>query len=181
MKRSRSEHGSEIGPHLSSDRNSVTVRGEPARVLLVVAPYYRDVAEQLRSGATTAIKAAGCHWEEAEVPGALEIPAAIRIAGSSDRFDGYVALGCVIRGETTHYRTVSDESARGIALLNLQGFCIGNGILTVETMDQARKRADPSRGDKGGEAARASLALIDLMRRFGGMGGPIGFRTDPIG
>jgi 6,7-dimethyl-8-ribityllumazine synthase len=104
--------------------------------------------------------------ETVEVPGALEIPTAIRLASRSGAFDGYVALGCVIRGETTHYETVCNDSSRGITLLGLEGLCIGNGILTVETEAQAVVRAAPDGQNKGGGAADAALHLIALARRF---------------
>jgi 6,7-dimethyl-8-ribityllumazine synthase len=138
----------------------------PARVLLVVAPFYRDIADALLAGARAALDDAGVRHETVEVPGALEVPTAIRLASGSGHFDGYVALGCVIRGETTHYETVCNDSSRGLMLLGLQGLCIGNGILTVENHAQAAVRADPARGDKGGGAADACLHLIALARRF---------------
>ncbi len=132
-------------------------------VLLVVAPYYRDIADALIAGARAVLETAGARHETIEVPGALELPPAIRLA--RDHFDGFVALGCVIRGETTHYETVCNDSARGLTLLGLEGICIGNGILTVESHPQARVRATDQ--DKGGDAATAALHLIALARRFG--------------
>jgi 6,7-dimethyl-8-ribityllumazine synthase len=138
----------------------------PTRLLLVTAPFYRDIADALMAGARTAIDAAGARHETAEVPGALEIPTAIGLASGSGEFDGYVALGCVIRGETTHYETVCADSSRGLTLLGLRGLCIGNGILTVENHAQAAVRADPAGQDKGGGAADAALHLIALARRF---------------
>jgi 6,7-dimethyl-8-ribityllumazine synthase len=138
----------------------------PTRVLIVAAPFYRALADALIAGARAAIERAGATHETVEVPGALEVPTAIRLAARSGDFDGYVALGCVIRGETTHYETVCSDSARGLTLLGLEGLCIGNGILTVETMDQARVRADPAGMNKGGGAAEACLHLIALARRF---------------
>ena len=137
------------------------------RLLVVVAPYYRDIANDLVAGAGAIAAQAGATVELAEVPGALEIPTAIALAAASDRFDGYVALGCVIRGETTHYYTVCNDSSRGLTLLGLQGHCIGNGILTVENMTQAQVRADPQGQNKGGGAAAAALHLIALRRRWG--------------
>lgn len=101
------------------------------------------------------------------VPGALEVPAAIALADQSGRFDGYVALGVVIRGETYHFEVVSNESARGIMALTLDGLAIGNGILTVEDEEQALARADKTRKDKGGEAAKAALAMLALKDQFG--------------
>lgn len=147
----------------------------PVRMLIVVAPYYRDIADGLIAGARAEIAAAGAGCDLVEVPGALEIPTAIGIAGRMAEFDGYVALGCVIRGETTHYDTVCNESARAISLLGLQGLCIGNGILTVETMAQAVVRADPTGMDKGGGAAAAALHLVALSRRWTKVGKGLGF------
>jgi 6,7-dimethyl-8-ribityllumazine synthase len=101
------------------------------------------------------------------VPGALEVPTAIRLAADSGRYDGFVALGCIIRGETYHFEIVCNESARGIMSLGMaEGLAIGNGILTVENMDQALDRADPERQNKGGGAAEAALALVRLQRQF---------------
>lgn len=138
------------------------------RVLIVIAPYYAAVAEGQLSGARAVLKEAGAETEEIRVPGALEIPPAIRLASETGRFEAYVALGCVIRGETTHYETVCEESARGITLLGVdRGLCIGNGILTCETLAQAEERADPARLNKGGGAAAAALHLAALARRFG--------------
>ncbi len=138
----------------------------PARVLIVAAPFYRAIADDLLAGARRALDAAGATHATVEVPGALEIPTAIRLASGSGAFDGFVALGCVIRGETTHYDTVCNDSSRGLTLLGLEGLCIGNGILTVENSAQAEVRADPGGGDKGGGAAEACLHLIALARRF---------------
>ena len=138
----------------------------PPRLLIVVAPYYKDISDALILGATRMIAAAGGSHELAEVPGALELPLAIGIAMRQAEFDGYVALGCVIRGETTHYDTVCNDSSRGLMQLGLSGACLGNGILTVETRDQAVVRADPEGQDKGGAAAAAALHLIALQRRL---------------
>ena len=147
----------------------------PVRVLLVVAPYFRQIADQLIAGARAEIAAAGAEQEIVEVPGALEIPTAIGIAGRMAEFDGYVARGCVIRGETTHYETVCNDSSRALSLLGLQGLCIGNGILTVETMAQAEVRADPAGQNKGGGAAAAALHLVALTRRWSRSGRGLGF------
>ncbi|SFA94723.1 6,7-dimethyl-8-ribityllumazine synthase [Poseidonocella pacifica] len=151
--------------------------GKPVKLLIVVAPYYREIADDLLSGARAEIDAAGGSHETIEVPGALEIPSAIGTAGRLSNFDGYVALGCVIRGETTHYETVCNDSSRGLTLLGLQGLCIGNGILTVETEDQARVRANPEDQNKGGGAAAAALHLIAHARKWGAPRGGVGFRT----
>lgn len=133
-------------------------------VLIVVAPYYRQIADNLIAGAQATLDAAGASHDLIDVPGALEVPTAIRLAAK--RYEGFVALGCVIRGETTHYETVCNDSSRGLTLLGLDGLCIGNGILTCENMDQAVVRAAPDQQDKGGGAANAALHLIALARRF---------------
>ena len=138
------------------------------RVLLIAAPFYEDITEQLVAGATGACEAAGVSVDVVEVPGALEIPAAIALAqqGKSP-YDAYVALGCVIRGETSHFDYVCGESARGLMDLSLNGVPVGNGILTVENIKQARVRANVGEKNKGGDAANAALALLDLKRKFG--------------
>ncbi len=137
------------------------------RVLIVEARFYPAISDALHEGAMKALSDAGVSAERVEVPGALEIPGAIRIASGTGRYDGFVALGCVIRGETWHFEIVSNESARGLTdLMVRDGLCIGNGILTVENEEQARARAAPDRGDKGGDAARACIALMKLRARF---------------
>lgn len=148
----------------------------PVRLLIVVAPYYKDIADQLVAGARAEIEAAGGTWDLVEVPGALEVPTAIAIAERLSNFDGYVALGCVIRGETTHYETVCNDSSRALQLMGLQGACIGNGILTVENRGQAVVRADANGQNKGGGAAAAALHLIALTRRWGTARKGVGFR-----
>jgi len=136
-----------------------------ARLRIVVAPYYRQIADGLIAGARDVAEAAGATVDLVEMPGALEIPGAIAQAASRGLYDGYVALGCVIRGETTHYDTVCNDSSRGLTLLGLQGHCIGNGILTVENYAQAEVRADPQGQNKGGGAAAAALHLVAFKRR----------------
>lgn len=138
----------------------------PVRLLAVVAPYYKDIADGLLAGARATAEAAGASLDLVEVPGALEIPTAVGIAARQADYDGFVALGCVIRGETTHYDTVCNDSSRALTLLGLQGVCIGNGILTVENLTQAEVRADPAGQNKGGGAAAAALHLIALTRRW---------------
>lgn len=147
----------------------------PVKILIVVAPFYRDIADNLIAGATAEIEATGGTFETVEVPGSLEIPTTIGIAERMADFDGYVALGCVIRGETTHYETVCNDSSRGLTLLGLQGLCIGNGILTVENRDQAEERADTARMNKGAGAAAAALHLVALARKWGGPRKGVGF------
>lgn len=155
---------------------------KPVKLLIVVAPYYKDIADDLVAGAKAEIEAAGGSWDLVEVPGALEVPTAIAISDRQSNFDGYVALGCVIRGETTHYDTVCNDSSRALQLMGLQGLCIGNGILTVETREQARVRAEPAGQNKGGGAAAAALHLIALARKWGDQRKGVGFRapSDPI-
>jgi 6,7-dimethyl-8-ribityllumazine synthase len=136
-------------------------------ILLAEARFYPDLNDMLLAGARAALEAAGHMHETLTVPGALELPGAIALAARSGRFCAFVALGVVIRGETYHFELVADESARALMDLTLQGFAIGNGILTVESEEQAMVRADPGRGDKGGHAARAALALFALREQYG--------------
>jgi len=138
------------------------------RFLIVESRFYEDIADALLSGAIAALEKTGASYEKLWVPGALEIPAAIGFASQSNRcFEGYVALGCVIRGETSHYETVCSESARGLMDLSLsRGIAIGNGIITVEDKKQAKIRADISKLDKGGAAARAALELAAIKIQF---------------
>ena len=138
-----------------------------ARILIVEARFYPHLNDMLLDGARNAIAVAGHEHETITVPGALEIPGAIALAAKSGRYCGFVALGIIIRGETYHFEVVSNESARGLMDLTMEGFPIGNGILTVEDEAQAIVRADPAQHDKGGGAAKAALALVDLAARFG--------------
>jgi 6,7-dimethyl-8-ribityllumazine synthase len=150
---------------------------KPVKLLIVVAPYYKDIADNLIAGARATAAKCGAEVDLVEVPGALEVPTAVAMAERMANYDGYVALGCIIRGETTHYDTVCNDSSRGLALLGLQGACIGNGILTVENITQAEVRADPNGQDKGGGAAAAALHLIALSRGWAGASKGIGFRA----
>ncbi len=134
--------------------------------LLVEARFYPQLNDMLLDGARRAIEAAGHKHETLTVPGALELPGAIALAARSGRFCGFVALGVVIRGETYHFEVVSNESARGLMDLTLQGYAIGNGILTVENEAQAIQRCNPARLDKGGAAANAALALYALREKY---------------
>jgi len=150
---------------------------EPLRLLIVEARFYDDLADALLEGATQALTAFGAEYDVVTVPGALEIPGAIALAEEAahrpagKRYDGYVALGCVVRGETYHFEIVSNESARGIMDLTVsKRLCIGNGILTTEDDEQAWARARISEGDKGGGAARAALAMIALKQQLMGDG-----------
>jgi len=144
-----------------------------SNILIVEARFYAHISDMLLDGATSAIEKAGAHFERLAVPGALEIPTAIALAAKSSEhggksYDGYIALGCVIRGETYHFEIVASESARGLIDLGINsGLCIGNGILTVENEHQALARAAVDDGDKGGDAARACLALVHVRNRLG--------------
>jgi 6,7-dimethyl-8-ribityllumazine synthase len=139
-----------------------------AKLLIVEARFYDHLNDMLIAGAQAALEDAGHKADVITVPGALEIPGAIGIAAESGRYDGYVAIGVVIRGETYHFEIVAGESARGLMALSMDGLAIGNGILTVENEAQALVRADPDQKDKGGEAAKAAIAMLDLKGRFGG-------------
>ena len=137
-----------------------------AKLLIVEARFYAHLNDMLLKGARRAIEAAGHSHETITVPGALEVPGAIALAAESGAYDGYVALGVVIRGETYHFEIVAGESARALMALTLDGLAIGNGILTVENEAQAIVRADPAQGDKGGGAAKAALDLFDLREKY---------------
>lgn len=139
-----------------------------ADILIVEARFYAHLNDMLVAGARAALEANGHTVEVLTVPGALEIPGAIALAAEADRYDAFVAIGVVIRGETYHFEIVAGESARAIMALTMDGIAIGNGILTVENEAQALVRADPAQKDKGGEAAKAALALLALQDRFGG-------------
>ncbi len=138
-----------------------------ANLLIVEARFYAHINDMLLDGVRSVIDAAGHTHETVTVPGALEIPAAIALASETGRYDAYVAVGVVIRGETYHFEVVSNESARAIMALSLDGLAIGNGILTVENEAQALVRADKTLKNKGGEAAQAALAMLALKYRFG--------------
>ena len=149
---------------------------KPVRLLIIVAPYYKDITDDMVAGARATAAACGAEIDLIEVPGALEVPTAIALAERMAKFDGYVALGCVIRGETTHYDTVCNDSSRAITMLGLQGAAIGNGILTVENRKQAQVRAEALGQNKGGGAAAAALHLIALSRKWATDTKGIGFR-----
>ena len=138
-----------------------------ANVLIVEARFYGHLNDLLLKGATAAIEKAGHRYEVVTVPGALEIPGAVALAAESGRYDAFVALGVVIRGETYHFEIVAGESARGLMALSMEGVAVGNGILTVENEAQALARARPDEKNKGGEAAEAALAMLALKSRLG--------------
>jgi 6,7-dimethyl-8-ribityllumazine synthase len=133
-----------------------------AKLLIVEARFYDHLNDMLLEGARAAIEEAGHHHVTITVPGALEVPGAIALAAETGRYDGFVAIGVVIRGETYHFELVSNESARGLMALTMDGIAIGNGILTVEDEAQALARARRTEKDKGGDAARAAIAMVAL-------------------
>ena len=138
-----------------------------SKVLIVEARFYDDMADALAEGAAAVLDAAGVAYERVAVPGVLEVPVAIKYAAETGAYDGYIALGVVIRGETTHYDIVCNESARGLMELGVKdGLAIGNGVQTVENAEQAWARCKMSEKDKGGGAAKAALALMDLRKQW---------------
>ena len=153
---------------MKKDQEKFPVASMPgARLLMVISPYYTGIADMLQRGAEVAAEEAKATLDRVFVPGAFEVPGAIALAAKTGLYDSYLALGCVVRGETSHYDYVCGESARGLMDLTIrEGLSIGYGILTVNTLAQAEERADPARGDKGGETARAALAMAALKRRF---------------
>jgi 6,7-dimethyl-8-ribityllumazine synthase len=155
---------------MRTERRSAAAEATKAHLLIVEARFYADILDELVRGALAAITRAGATCERATVPGSLEVPGAIAMAAKTRRFDGFVALGCVLRGETSHYDIVAGESARGLVDLTMKGLCIGNGILTCENEDQAMARARVSGMDKGGAAAEAALAMIRFRRMIGRKG-----------
>ena len=147
----------------NSHKNNIVDFKKKLKICLVTAPYYKDITDNLVHGALDVLKKIKADTEIVEVSGALEIPTAIKLM--ENEFDGFIAIGCVIRGETTHYEIVSTESSRGLAYLGLERICIGNAILTVENKMQAEQRANPKIFDKGGEACNALLSIIKIKER----------------
>jgi 6,7-dimethyl-8-ribityllumazine synthase len=148
------------------EKQAASAEKTKAHILILEARFYGELCDELSAGAIAAIERAGATWERMAVPGALEIPGAIAMAHETGLYHGYVALGCVLRGETTHYDIVANESARGIMDLTLEGLCIGNGILTCENEAQAWARAKMDEMDKGGGAADAALTMIRFTRQM---------------
>ena len=147
----------------NSKKNNLPNFEERLKICLVAAPYYKDITSNLIKGALSVLKKVNADTEIVEVSGALEIATAIKLM--EREFDGFIALGCVIRGETTHYEIVSTESSRGLTILGLEKICIGNAILTVENRLQAEERADPKVFDKGGEACKALLGILKIKKK----------------
>ena len=150
---------------------------KPVKVLVVVASYYKEISDDLISGATEELRACGADFDVITVPGALELPTAIGMASRLCEYDAYVALGCVVRGETTHYDTVCNDSSTGLLMLGLQGLSIGNGILTVENIAQAKERSDPNKLNKGAAATLAALSLLSLSFSWQDTRKNIGFKS----
>ena len=150
---------------------------KPVKVLVAVASYYKEISDDLISGATEELRACGASFDVITVPGALELPTAIGMASRLCEYDAYVALGCVVRGETTHYDTVCNDSSSGLLMLGLQGLSIGNGILTVENIAQAKERSDPNKLNKGAAAALAALSLLSLSFSWQDTRKNIGFKS----
>jgi 6,7-dimethyl-8-ribityllumazine synthase len=141
---------------------------KPPRVMVAEARFYADITDLLFEGAKAVFDGCGATYERFTVPGALELPAAIEMGTRSGRFDAFLALGCVIRGETSHYDIVAGESSRGLMDLSIKhGIALGNGILTVESKQQAMARANPAEMDKGGGAAQAALEMFALKQKIG--------------
>ena len=137
------------------------------KFLIIEARFYNDIIDSLVEGAVHQLEKNDFHYERLEVPGALEIPAAIALASNTGLFHGFVALGCIIRGETSHYDTVSNESARGLMLLSIEKhLAIGNGIITVENQEQAWERALISRKNRGGDAALAAIRMHSIKEYY---------------
>ena len=149
---------------MKNEKKSGQTGSIKAHLLIVEARFHGELSDELARGAIAVIENAGATWQRMAVPGALEIPGAIAMAAATKRYDGYVALGCVLRGETSHYDIVANESARGLMDMTIKGLAIGNGILTCETEAQAWARARVSEMDKGGGAADAALAMIQFGR-----------------
>ena len=166
--------------HSDTDLPLPSFEGAGPKILIVIAAYYRAISDAQLASARAVLERGGAAHETIRVPGSLEIPTAIGIAHRQSDFDGYVALGCVIRGRTSHYDIVVNESARGIAALGLMGACIGNGIITVENREQAEERADAARLDTAGGAAAAALHLVHIQRTLRKPPTGIGFRPGDI-
>jgi 6,7-dimethyl-8-ribityllumazine synthase len=149
---------------MKSQKPKVETIKTKAHVLIVEANYYDAITDELSAGAISVLKRAGAIWDRVMITGALEIPGAIALAAKTKKYDAYVALGCVLKGETIHYEIVGFECSRGLMDLTMEGHCIGNGVITCENEKQAWARARASEIDVGGGAAEAALALLRLKR-----------------
>ena len=153
---------------------------DPVKLLVVVAPYFKDIADELLSGAQATLNDVGVAFDVIEVPSVAEVPTAIAIADRMSNFDGYVALGCLVRGETALFDTAAHDSSHALQMMGRSGLCIGNGILAVEAKSQAEARAEAKGRNKGGEAAAAALHLVALSRKWARPSKGVGFHTDAI-
>ena len=152
---------------MKTDKDTSAVEKVGGRALVIEARFYGEIADNMFEGARRVLEAAGMSVERVDVPGSLEIPAALKFAALSKKYDAYVVTGCVIRGETYHFDIVCNESARGITDVSLElNLPVGNGILTVDTIEQAIERADPENMDKGGGAARAAVKMLALKKKW---------------
>lgn len=148
-------------------KNNVASDVIGGKALIIEARFYAEISDQLATGAIRVLEAAGMTWERIAVPGSMEIPAALQFAAASNQYDAFIVTGCVIRGETKHFDIVCNESNRGVYdAVSRHGLALGNAILTVETIEQAIERADPDTLDKGGDAARAALRMLQLKRQW---------------
>lgn len=153
---------------------------EPVKLLIVVAPYFKDISDELLRGAQTALDEAGVTYDVVEMPSVGEVPTAIAIAERMSNFDGYVALGCLVRGETALFDTASHDSSHALQMMGLSGLCIGNGLLAVDAKSQAEARAEAKGRNKGGQAAAAALHLVALSRKWARPSKGVGFNTGAI-
>lgn len=153
---------------------------EPVKLLIVVAPYFKDISDELLHGAQTALDEAGVTYDVVEMPSVGEVPTAIAIAERMSNFDGYVALGCLVRGETALFDTASHDSSHALQMMGLSGLCIGNGLLAVDVKSQAEARAEAKGRNKGGQAAAAALHLVALSRKWSASPKDVGFHSDAI-
>lgn len=152
----------------------------PVKLLIVVAPYFKDISDELLEGAKATLETAGATFDLIEVPSVSELPTAIGIAERMSNFDGYVALGCMLRGEISHFETVTHDSSHALQMMGISGLCIGNGILAVDAKSQAEARAEAKGRNKGNEAAAAALHLVAISRKWARPSKGVGFNTGAI-
>ena len=153
---------------------------DPVKLLIVVAPYFKDISDELLEGAKATLNDVGVAFDVIEVPSVAGLPTAIGIAERMSNFDGYVALGCMLRGETAHFETVTHDSSHALQMMGVSGLCIGNGILAVDAKSQAEARAEAKGRNKGGEAAAAALHLVAISRKWARPSKGVGFNTGAI-
>lgn len=153
---------------------------DPVKLLIVVAPYFKDISDVLLNDAQTTLKDSGIAFDVIEVPSVGELPTAIAIAERMSNFDGYVALGCLVRGETAQFETANNDSSHALQLMGISGLCIGNGLLAVEAKSHAEARAEAKGRNKGGQAAAAALHLVAVSRKWARPSKGVGFNTGAI-